>query len=304
VILAVVATLAIVEKPIETTPDGANEPLLAEDSAPNSSGVVTSGIRKTLGHLRAEAGRLSLFRGFGYYILYSLAEGLLSGLIIGLLHNVIFDAADLLTPILIAIILWTLNNAWLHKVISKPNNKNFIDRIKDQKGRSSVLKAVTLWAFCRSISQYIPMLLARIFLFSKLTMDEDKLRFKEGASQKEFMLEALGIYILGEVLRLLIVAPATIVLVRVQASVLPENDQTIVPCDRTFGGSVVPKDMGGDGILSLLNAWKTFERSALIRLLKTYLKYAVLHILLLSITVAMAIVFMIKFKKGDKVHAF
>ncbi|RJE16779.1 hypothetical protein PHISCL_10884, partial [Aspergillus sclerotialis] len=34
--------------------------------------------------------------------------------------------------------------------------------------------------------------------------------------------------------------PATVTLVRVAASMLPEEDETIVPFDRTFGGKTTP----------------------------------------------------------------
>ena len=53
---------------------------------------------------------------------------------------------------------------------------------------------------------------------------------------------------------------------------LPEEDESIVPFDRTFAGKVKPEILGGSGAVSMLNAWKTFDRSARIRLMKLYLK--------------------------------
>jgi hypothetical protein len=68
----------------------ADEPLLAAEIpdprwglAP-TSGPVTSGIRKTLTYLRAEAGVLSMLRGLVYYIIYAISEGFLNGLFVSL----------------------------------------------------------------------------------------------------------------------------------------------------------------------------------------------------------------------------
>ena len=70
----------------------------------------------------------------------------------------------------------------------------------------------------------------------------------------------------------LVVIPAHVTLKRVQASMLPEEDEAIVPFDRTFGGKVVPEILGGSGAVSMFDAWKTFDRSARVRLLKLYAK--------------------------------
>ena len=38
---------------------------------------------------------------------------------------------------------------------------------------------------------------------------------------------------------------------------LPDEDEAIVPFDRSFGGKVVPAILGGSGKLSIRDAWKT-----------------------------------------------
>jgi hypothetical protein len=66
--------------------------------------------------------------------------------------------------------------------------------------------------------------------------------------------------------------PANVTLVRIEASILPEEDDTIVPFDRTFGGKVVSQMMGGTGKVSFLEAWRSFNWEARRRLIKLFVK--------------------------------
>ena len=59
---------------------------------------------------------------------------------------------------------------------------------------------------------------------------------------------------------------------RVEASMLPDEDNTIVPFDKSFSGKFKPLALGGLGAVSMLDAWKTFGREARIRLIKLYVK--------------------------------
>jgi hypothetical protein len=279
----------------------ADEPLLAsQNPAPRQrllavSGAVTSGIRNTLRYLRAEAGMFSMFRGLGYYIIYIFLESLLNGLFIGLLRPVFWDFADLFIPVFTALLLWSFNNSWLHKVISKPSQKTWFTRVGEQSRPRSVLGAIGLWAFCRNISEFVPSILASIFVLSKFKTVGDQIHFDDDASPKEVALEAFGICVLGLLLALLLVVPTTIVLVRVQASLLPETDEVIVPFDKTFGGKLAAESIGGGGRLVLLNAWRSFTWPARMHLLQIYAKYFALQITLGVYTIVVILVLAIAF---------
>jgi hypothetical protein len=124
----------------------ADEPLLAAENPDSSwglaptSGPVTSGIRKTLTYLRAEAGILSMFRGLGYYIIYAISEGFFNGLFVTLLRPLLWVFADIFVPVPIALLVWAFNNAWLYKVISKPSQKNWVARVNEQSRTHSMLR--------------------------------------------------------------------------------------------------------------------------------------------------------------------
>lgn len=88
----------------------------------------------------------------------------------------------------------------------------------------------------------------------------------------------VGLIAIGTII--LVVIPADVTLTRVQASMLPEEDESIVPFDRTFAGKVKPEILGGSGAVGMLDAWRTFDRSARMRLIKLYGKIFAIQIAL------------------------
>ena len=84
--------------------------------------------------------------------------------------------------------------------------------------------------------------------------------------------KAVVVFIVMAALRVFLAIPAHVVLTRVQASLLPEEDETIVAFDRSFRGRVEPAVVGGKGYVSPLDAWRTFSRASWVRLVKLYAK--------------------------------
>jgi hypothetical protein len=83
--------------------------------------------------------------------------------------------------------------------------------------------------------------------------------------------------------------PAIVTLVRIEASILPEDQDTIVPFDRSFGGKVVGQMHGGSGKIGFLDAWRSFNWEARRRLIKLFVKvffilaallFVVVHVLI------------------------
>lgn len=60
--------------------------------------------------------------------------------------------------------------------------------------------------------------------------------------------------------------PAYVVLVRVQASLLPPEEDTIVAIDRSFGNTVEPAIVGGKGFVTMKDAIRTVSRESWIRI--------------------------------------
>ena len=80
--------------------------------------------------------------------------------------------------------------------------------------------------------------------------------------------------------------PATVTMVRVAASMLPEEDETIVSFDRSFGGKVTPAIIGGQGKVGIVEAWRSFPRSSRARLLKLLAKVV---LIVMAVWVAMIV---------------
>lgn len=68
--------------------------------------------------------------------------------------------------------------------------------------------------------------------------------------------------------------PALVTMVRVAASMLPEEDETIIEFDRTFQGRTTPEIVGGQGKIGIVEAWKSYPRNSRVRLLKLMAKVA------------------------------
>jgi hypothetical protein len=266
--------------------------------------VVTSGIRKTIRYLRTEAGRFAMFRGLGYLLAYSFFEAFINGIVIIPLRRLLSFAVDIVVPIITPVMLWRFNNAWLHKVISKPSQKNWSIRVREQKNSVTVKNAIFLWAFCRSIASFIPGGLLHLLVIRKFEMVDGDVRFDGSVPQT--VLQFVGIFALSLVLSLLLVVPATVILVRIQASVLPENDEGILLLDKalckgvalessTNGNSASEPTVGGYK-LTLLGAWRSFAWPARISLLKVYAKCYAIQIALTVVCAAVVIVVCSAFK--------
>lgn len=93
------------------------------------------------------------------------------------------------------------------------------------------------------------------------------------------MLALATVVLVGFLTTVLVAVPATVTLKRVQASLLAEEEETVVPFDRTFGGRVLPEVVsGGPSAVGILDAWRTFDWSARFRLVKLYTKIAAIQI--------------------------
>jgi hypothetical protein len=100
----------------------------------------------------------------------------------------------------------------------------------------------------------------------------------------------------GIICTLFLCLPAMVTLVRIEASILPEDEDTIVPFDRTFGGKVVSQMHGGSGKIGFLDAWRSFNWEARRRLIKLFVKtafilvglmFVVVHVLVAEVFVVM-----------------
>jgi len=242
---------------------------------------ITAKFRTTIQHLRARAGRLSRFRGLQVLLVYELAEQTIIGV-----GAAAFDQRKLakhVIAILASIVLCRLQMTWTHVVISEPSEKRWYQRIASRTSGRKVLWTQALFSICREITVIVPAMLYEAFGLRQYVEDPARFGKLDHTNRKAIVLQCLLVGLVGIGTFVLILIPATVTLRRVQASMLPEEDEAIVPFDRTFGGKVVPEVLGGSGKLGILEAWKSFGWASRIRLMKVYVKViamqAVLHLL-------------------------
>lgn len=172
--------------------------------------------------------------------------------------------------IITSIVLCRLQMTWTHAVISMPSTKPWWRRFPSLKAGKNIILPTAVWALAQQVSIYIPGALFAIVLD---TFQRPGIYGGNPQTiQKIALAQIFCVFLIFVGTVILIVIPADVTLKRVQASMLPEEDEAIVPFDRTFAGKVQPKILGGTGAVSMLDAWRTFDKEARIRLIKLYVK--------------------------------
>ena len=145
-----------------------------------------------------------------------------------------------------------------------------------------LLLPTAIWALAQQLCMYVPgvLLLASHDSFKNPQAYGDNVE----TTQKIALVQMFSAVVMFFATVILIVVPAEVSLKRVEASLLPENEDTIVPFDKSFAGKFRPSNLGGTGAVSMLDAWKTFDKQARIRLIKLYVK-------IFAIQIAVAIIF-------------
>lgn len=281
----VVATLTMIETPTAsafktegTDSDEVDAPLLSEDQKSEKTKLVeadlylvkqkpiTSKIRTTIKHLRAQAGPLARFRGLHVSIIYHLLRGGIVGFFAT--HVVRHPVARPFIAVFASIALCRLEMAWTHIVISNPSQKSWFRRIPSRNAVRNILVPTAVFAIAEQATICVP---GALFALSAQAFNEE-IHENAARAQNIALLQMFFIGLIGIGIFVFITIPAEVALKRVQASMLPEEDESIVPFDRTFAGKVKPEILGGSGAVSMFDAWKSFDRSARIRLMKLYLK--------------------------------
>lgn len=218
-------------------------------------------------HLRAKAGYWSRFRGLSVIICYAFVRGIIVQLFTASRFTRCIGGR-FIGSVLADLILsrWLLT--WVHIVISEPSPKKWFRRIPSWKSWKKIAPAVALRAVAEQLCILLPTILARSMGVMKMFENPAAAGQMKNADAVKMVWQLLLVLFVFLAPVLLIEIPAEVTFVRVAASMLPEEDESIVPFDRTFGGKVVPEILGGSGKVGMLEAWKSFGWAQRVRLLK------------------------------------
>lgn len=188
-------------------------------------------------------------RGLGVLAVYNLANALVSIPLraVPLVPAFVWDAVAVLLTV-------QLHTVWVHVIITPPTAKPFWKRILPF---STVFKATAaaslIYCVTTELTIFTPWLAAQV-LSTPFALGQ----IQNKPSELWKVLLSISIFV---AIQALACAPALVTLTRIQASLLPESEGTIVPVDRSFG---VEKERGKYSEtkgLSILEALKSFNGS-------------------------------------------
>lgn len=266
-------TAAVFQPLANEDPDAPIDSKLARPTEPElflvKQAPITAKFRTAVRYLRERAGFWSRFRGISLWIVYNFLFARLSQFL-GIWVPMGVDG------VVAAVILARLRMGWTHIVISEPSSKYWFQRLPTWGSWTKIALPTFVYAVCEQITVCLPMALWFAFGLARLN-DPQKVADLSNAEINILMLKSIAVLFLGLFSAIAIVVPAAVTLTRVQASLLPDEVETIVPFDRSFGGKVVPALVGGSGVISMLEAWKTFDWNARVRVLKLYGKVVLME---------------------------
>ncbi|KAK0645558.1 hypothetical protein B0T16DRAFT_492685 [Cercophora newfieldiana] len=258
-------TLAIVEDPNPP----AYEPVALDEgaadqgpAAPIPSKPITASLRATQRLLSGVAGWRSYFRGIACAFVLGIAEATLGDIFKKFLPLIPIGA------LLAQLALTQLGAAWTHIVISSPSDRRFYRRLPPFKKtfEATCFPILSVW-LANTITILVPTLIGKALGIPLPGHPQEDPKLGAGDLWKPTVMGLVAI-----ALQLLAVVPANVLLVRVQASLLPPDEDTIVPFDRSFQGKVEPAIVGGKGFVSMRDALATFPTASWVRLYKLYAK--------------------------------
>lgn len=266
------------------------ERLIDEEVVVIKHAPITSQIRKTIRHLHSVGGFTARWRGLGVALCYSMAHSLTSNFLSSFFARSIPMQA--LGYIVASVLLARIHMTWTHVMISNPSSKPWFKRVRSER---EIFKALILpssvYATAQMLTIGLPAMSMCIF----------------SAGTEDVQRQALGMLMAGAImlaLSVLILLPASVTLTRIEASFLPEDEDTIVPFDRTLNGAKPAAIAleGDDEVVSapsgkslFVEAWRSFDMASRLRLIKFYVKMAAIQVMivLVGMHVVMAEVYLL-----------
>jgi hypothetical protein len=257
----------------------------------------TASFRATLRLLQQKGGFRARFRGFSVFLVNQIAISWVAQFM-SMLPFVPRSAGSVVAAVLCA----QLSIAWTHIVISEPSPKMWFRRLPSTKTWKKVAVPTAVLAIAEQVTVLIPVYLGLMSGIGDKLQTPDQVANIDSRQAWIITLKGLGLGVLAIVLGFLLVIPANVTLTRVQASLLADSEETIVPFDRSFNGKVIPEIVGGSGAINMLDAWKTFDWAARIRLIKAYFKVFLMQLavgaVFFSIAIFEVVLVLGKSKKG------
>jgi len=239
---------------------------------------ITSSIRKTIRLLHTIGGFTSRWRGLSISIVYHMCHGILTNSLTELLSsyfNFFVPFAFSLATIFASLWLSVLHMTWTHIMISQPSKLPWFRRCEQGVAK----RAFVTLAFPTLLFTIAQQLLIALPFGVFLSWGGVPVTAAEANATNEIM-RLISTLATAAFVALVVLLPASVTLTRMEASLLPENEETIVHFDRTLGGaatSAISLDGKIDARARFNAAWASVDRAQIVRLIKFYVKFAMIQ---------------------------
>ena len=233
---------------------------------------ITASIKASVRHLHTVGGFFGRFRGAGVGAVYHMLHGLMTNFLAGVLGLGIFGHA--LMHIVSSLGLARIHMAWTHSMIAAPSDTPIFRRFVPRQQCRALLLPTFVFAVAQQATFLLPMATAFALKLDNVHHADIKnaAREQDCAAMMLMGLRFLAVPAVALFVGLAVLLPAAVTLTRIEATLLPEGSATIVPFDRqAIMGDVDPTVCGGSRQL-FVQAWRSFDRSARLRLVKVYVK--------------------------------
>ena len=192
---------------------------------------------------------MACFRGFHAYLIMAVTQWYLAAAIDFFLSGQPsdFKLGYGSTSIVLATLFGSSFAVWTHYTITKPSRKNIV-HIFDHfpKGEAVLIELwpiTATWAICEHLTLSCPLALSRSFELKRYAFDMDSWNTLDEAGQRRKVVEFGAVFLLYVILVACFAVPAQMVLRRVHASMLSDDDLAIVPFHRGDRSKLHPYDM-------------------------------------------------------------
>jgi len=249
----------------------------------NHEKSITSSLRKTVAHLYRVGGPLALCRGIAVHVCSGASiifVGAMAFLIYQKTHNHDVDLGlehtlthklghfvfETVATFVAGVLIAPMSTAWVHIVISQPSLRIWWRRLPPF---IPTIRALLLPLLYSSLSDNLIQTLAPVLLKHALGMGGKAPKIDSSFSSRNILLTLIWLTVC--IFKQIASVPLHMAIIRIQASLLPEEEETIVPFDRSFGtngsNGLRPGLLAESrGALSFRQAWRSVTWSEMRRI--------------------------------------
>ncbi|KAE8321602.1 hypothetical protein BDV39DRAFT_197484 [Aspergillus sergii] len=208
--------------------------MIEEGSPSQPSNTVTNSLRTTVNHLRTHVGNSFYLRGFALVLIHDIARDTILPGLLPINGNSPFkrDIRSLISVALLA----NLQVLWVHLVITKPSPKFLFQQLPSLNCWLRVIPITLLEFILRRLGAPITLFVELYVIHAVGMIDIDQDPDSSLAAGHVYALAALA----PKLVEFWLALPARVIFVRIAASMVPDDDELIIPLDpRLKGGAPV-----------------------------------------------------------------